>query len=126
MIYVSNLVKTFKKRRCISIRCNNIFFILNFFKLKFKKEKWQLNREKDLRDLMDNLKRLITSNGGKLNTKRKVSEIYEIDEEMNEDSSGNKIELKLSTKRKVSEIYEVNEEMDEDSSRNKAEKIREF
>ena len=51
------------------------------FKAKFKKERWDIRSEKELRELLSSLSCLIRDNGGTLPGKRSVKVIYETDEE---------------------------------------------
>ena len=49
--------------------------------MKFKKEKWKLTSEVNVRNLMDTIKRLIANNGGRLVSKRKLDSIHQSKEE---------------------------------------------
>lgn len=60
-------------------------------KIKFKKEKWKLTSEANVRCLMDTVKRLIANNGGRLVKKRKLERIHELEEKEQSDSKKNKV-----------------------------------
>lgn len=60
-------------------------------KIKFKKEKWKLTSEANVRHLMDTVKRLIANNGGRLVKKRKLERMHELEEEERCDSKKSKV-----------------------------------